>query len=305
MLRYQSVSRNKVAISEFAALVVAYERLEKEEQGRGTNEAKRRELGLKKVALYDKYNLSLFMLKVPKSKMPQYQAFLRNFWSRVDEFKRNNPGIKGPGPFTLPREGRLASLSNGAQTLVKSVLDNMSVQEAVADDAKFEKQKMYVRSDYPRCKEFENGLPKPLPKCENGDDEMFYFEKIVAKNFQFKGAAEPVDGELIPYEGIYTMNIEWYLNKMVCEWDPSSKRRMLKGDIYRQAKEENEICGSNSGDASGEVSKWTSWLSSAWGTIAYRRYCLDSNHPEFEVYKKGWTSRGIVSLTTEPKWCDE
>jgi hypothetical protein len=117
VLRYQSISRNKIAIAELADLVVQYERLEKDEEAGRLNEAKRRELGLKKVALYDKYNISLFMLSVPKAKMPEYLAFWPNFWRRVDEFKKNNPGIRGPGPFTLPREGRLASLGNGVQLM--------------------------------------------------------------------------------------------------------------------------------------------------------------------------------------------
>ena len=301
VLRYQSVAKNKAAIDELAALVVEYEALEKEEKAGVSNEAKRRELGLKKVALYDKYNISLFMLSVPKSKMSQYMAFWPNFWRRVDEFKKNNPGIQGPGPFTLPREGSLSRLSNGAQSLAKSLGDALAVQEAVAADAIF-RRSLFGSSDYPRCTNYWSSSPVPVQKCENDDDEMFFFQLIGHKNF-----SNSKEGEFTKLiEGVYTHVFEYYRADYKCDWDPSVKRRVLKGAIHRDSKEEVQYCGPSSGDAQDEPSKVTLWYYDiVWGVVRFDRYCLHSKNPSFERYQEAWTKNGRTELTTEPKWCDE
>jgi hypothetical protein len=325
VLRYKSVSSNKIAIAELADLVVQYEGLEKDEKVGRLNEAKRRELGLKKVALYDKYNISLFMLSVPKSKMPEYMAYWPNFWRRVDEFKKNNPGIRGPGPFTLPREGRLASLSNGVQSLAKSFGDSLAVQEAVAAD-------FLVGPDFPACRRAEGMYASPVLKCNNYDEDLFFFKEIWNRNFFWYSEKEK--GIDIPYDGVITSNTEDYDDTYTCVFDSSKQTFAREGTIWLRQKTEWEECGRNSGNAFAQLSQAVSWYyddprtgqhqkgilpplkvsgPSAYGghgnikgegIIRRYRYCLDSKDPNFEGYNKGWVGSGEVRLVEEPKWCD-
>ena len=319
VLRYQSISRNKIAIAELAALVVEYERLEKDEKAGRLNEAKRRELGLKKVALYGKYDISLFMLSVPKSKMPEYLAFWPNFWRRVDEFKKNNPGIRGPGPFALPREGPLASLGNGVQSLAKSFGDSLAVQEAVAAE-------YFVGSDFPACRRFDNLFSSPVLKCNNYDEDLFFFQSIVSANWH----SEKEMGIDTPYDGVVTHNYENYEDTYTCVFKPSGKQMFaLEGTIWLRAKYEMQVCGRDSGDAHDFTSQFVRWYNldpltgqlqgilppeyaiysagnhpSGEGVIKRYRYCLDSKNPAFERYNKVWVGSGETRLYKEPNWCD-
>lgn len=296
-------------MDELAALDVEYQALDGQEKKGHVDEAKRRELGLRKVQFYNKYNLGAAILKVPKSKMPAYLAFWPNFWKRVDQFQKENPGLEGPGPFQLPRESRMSALRDGAISVAQGVGDLVRVREAAAAVGKVGQSApgTALVDDYPNCSHVINERPFPtFLQCEPNDKPMTfdyaYFEQVTVSNYILGG------DDTKPAKELYTKSITKYKDDRWCDYDREEKRRVQRGSVRAVHKVETSRCGKNAGDNAGQRTKttevnYTREVSDfKEGTIHYGTYCLDrASDPEtFRRYQEVWAQE--VKLEEEPEW---
>lgn len=291
LLKYTIIKTNAAAMQELADLVVQFKALKDAEDKGRFDRAKTRELAMLKVKFYDKYNLGSALLKVTKAKMPEYIAFWPSFWSRVDQFRKDNPNITNPGPFTLPPVGKLAALREGGKDLLMNVAQVFAAREAAAADIYREGK------GYPECNETHYSYETPLLKCNPYDEDRFYFKRMTYKNFTYKYAGE------VRAEGPVTWRADSYKDDYRCVMNKLNGRMELQGYLSRSDTEEMTLCGAKAGDNAGAWTRQVKWYydpNNKENLVWHYKYCADSKSEAFKRYQEAYHQ--ITRPTEEPDW---
>jgi hypothetical protein len=296
LLRYRVINSNPAAMQELADLVVKFKALQDLRAEGGYDEGKARELALLKVTLYNKYNLGGTMLKVPKAKMPQYLAFWRGFWERVDQFKKNNQDIAGPGPYTLPSSGPLAALRESGKSFLASVAGEFAIRQAAAIHRQGE--------GYPACNEIFYGSPIPLMKVDPYDDDLFYFQSINKNNYITDYRRTLREEDVV--EGTFTTRHDWYMDDYKPVVNSKNGKMSLQGEIFLASITETTWCGRAAGDNINRQTRIMSYFPPRFrdlkgqGQVRSDIYCAPSNSDAFKRYQPLYSNR--TEITEEPDW---
>lgn len=145
------------------SITARYESLEQQRAPSRTRTEQYRLLAREKVQLYAALGITQEMLGLDKNDVGRYLGYWQDFWARTDRWKGRNGGSAGhAGPFSLPRSPNslMSRLIDGPGSSLASLL---------------EPAQAYASTACPICS-FD--MPMPLPKCNEDDEEFFYFASI-------------------------------------------------------------------------------------------------------------------------------